>query len=103
MARSKLAELVPEVATSTNVPSNGRHRRISICRFVFTWRSVAFQRDFIEREKTFHSVGDVAATESRAADVSNIPVQLQLRLARLSHRLSAPAFIFNFAPTIFGI
>src|SRR5262249_21316880 len=63
----------------------------------------AFQRDIIEREKTFHPVGDVATTQSRAADVLDIPIQFQLRLAGLAYELGTPVFITNFASLGFAI
>src|SRR5262245_59108421 len=61
------------------------------------------ERDFIEREETLHAVGDVTATQSGAADVFDISIQFQWRLARLAYELAAPVFIANFASVSFTI
>ena len=62
-----------------------------------------FERNVIKSDEPFHPVGHVAATESRAADVFDVGVELQRRFAGFADELSAPFFITNLAAVSFTI
>src|SRR5215471_19084981 len=84
MPHSRPASFVPEASISTNVPSNGRQRRISM-----------LECDLIKCQKAFHSVGDVSATQSCSTDVLDVAIEFKLRFASLTDKLSAPFWISN--------
>src|SRR4029450_8752661 len=71
---------------STNVPSSGRHRRISM-----------LERDFIECEQAFHAISDVPATQRCSADVFNVAIEFERRSAVLTDKLGEPLLISNLA------
>ena len=84
MPRSRSAGFVPEAAISTNVPSKGRQRRISL-----------LERDLIKCQKAFHAVGDVTATQSCSTDVLDVAVEFERRFACLTDKLGMPFLIAN--------
>src|SRR4029450_12243518 len=76
----------PRAVISTNVPSNGRQRRISM-----------LERDLIECEQAFHTVSDVPATQSRSTDVFDVAIEFERRFAGLADKLGAQFLISNLA------
>src|SRR5437016_1449314 len=85
-------ESVPETVISTNVPSSGRQRRISV-----------FEREFIETEQTFDAVSDMAAGEGCAADIFDVILEFELRAVLLAGELPAPFLIADFVAVGFAI
>ena len=62
-----------------------------------------FERDLIKCQKAFHAVGDVPATQSRAADVFDVAIEFERRFARLTDKLISPFLIANLATVGFAV
>src|SRR4029077_3307645 len=54
-----------------------------------------FERDLIESQKAFHTVGDVAATQSCSTDVFDVAIEFKRRFAVLTDKLGSPFLIAN--------
>src|SRR5581483_2052106 len=75
----------PAARISTSVPSSGRARLMRT------------QLVLIDLQKPLHTIGDVPAGESGAADVGDVTIELQRVAGRLAGELRAPAGIAHLA------
>ena len=77
---------------STNVPSSGRQRRVSL-----------FEHEFIGGQQTPDAVSDVARGERGTGDVLDIIIELELCAVFLAGELRAPFLITHLSAVGFAI
>src|SRR6266498_491788 len=92
-APTSLASCRPDTVTSTKVPSKGRHRRMVSL----------FEHEVIESEEAFDAVGDVTTGKRGAADVFDVLVEPELRLAGFADKLRPPFLVANLVAVGFAI